>query len=216
MWRLSGWAATMAVALSASIAAENVVAQDSLSPPASRAPAGAAIALVDIGYIFNHCARFKALMEELKRDIERFTADARAERNAIAQLGERLQQYRSGTPDYQALDAEIAKRQAEFTAKYQLRSREFARREARIGHDVYGEIRDVTDDYMRRHNIDVVLRFNGNPVEPEQLDSVREFITRPVVSYRRDLDITPAILEYLNRSSPEQAAPAQPSKEPYR
>jgi hypothetical protein len=51
------------------------------------------------------------------------------------------------------------------------------------------------------------LRFNGNAPEPEQIDSVRDFIGRPVVSYRTDLDITPAILQYVNRQAPNRAAP---------
>ena len=216
MSRLCGWAAAIATALSACVAAESVVAQDSSPPPAARAPAGPTVALLDVGYVFKNCTHFKAMMDEMKRDLERFKSDAQAQKNSIVQLGERLQEFRSGTADYQALDAEIAKRQAEFTATFQLRNREFARREAKIWHDVYKEICDAANDYMQQHNIDIVLRFNGDPVDPEQIDSVREFVGRSVVSYRTDLDITPAILQYVNRSASNRPAPGQQPKESFR
>jgi Skp family chaperone for outer membrane proteins len=216
MSRLLGWSVVITFVLTGCIAAENAAAQDSSPPPSARSPAGPAVALLDVGYIFNNCTRFKALMEELKADLERTRAEAKVQRNEIAQLSERLQQFRSGTPDYEALDAEIAKRQAEFTAKLQLRNRDFGRRQAKIYLDIYKEICNATNDYVERRNIDIVLQFNGNPVDPEQPESVREYIGRTVVSYRNDLDITPAILQYINRPSQNRAAPGQSPRTPPR
>jgi Skp family chaperone for outer membrane proteins len=215
MSRLHGWALMLTIALAQCGTVGIAVAQQS-PPPTARPTAGPTVALIDIGYIFNNYTRFKSSMAEVKTDIERLKADAQTQKDELNRLGQRLQQYRSGTPEYEAIDAEIAKRQAELTAKFQLRNRDIARRQAKILLDVYKEITEATNDYMQRHNIDIVLRFNGDPVEPEQPDSVREFITRPVVSYRTDLDITPAILQYLNRAAPSQPTPDRQQGGPYR
>jgi hypothetical protein len=64
---------------------------------------------------------------------------------------------------------------------------------------------------VQQRGIDMVLRFNGSPVDPEQINSVREFINRPVISYRSDLDITKPILEDLNRAG-ARAAPVAPPR----
>jgi Skp family chaperone for outer membrane proteins len=216
MSRFYGWALALTIALSGCLVAERVMAQNPPPSPVSRAPAGPTVALVDIGYIFKNSQRFKTMMEELKADVERIKAESKAQRAEINELGDRLRQYRNGTPDYQALEGEIAKRQAQFTATSQLRGRDIARREAKIWLDVYREICDATNDYMQRNNIDMVMRFNGDPVDPEEPDSVREFLARSVISHRSELDITPAILQSMNRGGVNRPVPGGQQGGPYR
>jgi Skp family chaperone for outer membrane proteins len=212
MSRLYDWTAKIVTVLSVSIAAQSVLAQDAPPPRVTRATAGPTIALLDVAYIFKYHTRFKAMMAEWKRECERAETETRTQKNAIVQLGERLQEYRSDSPEYKELEARFLKRQADFTAKLQLRKRDLARREAKIWCGVYKEICDATNYYMQQHDVGVVLRFSGEPVDPDQVDSVRDLILRPVVAYRSDLDITPAILRDLNRPDPNQAVPAQQLK----
>jgi Skp family chaperone for outer membrane proteins len=216
MSRLHGWALTLAIALSGWAVAQKTEAQQAGPTPGTRATPGPTVALLDVGSLFKNSQRHKAMREELKGDIERLKADSQTQKAEIAQLGERLRQLRNGTPDYQDLEAEIAKRQAAYTATFQLRSRDLARKEAKMLLDVYAEICDATNDYMRRNNIDVVLRFNSSNVDPDDPDMVREFITRPIVSYRTDLDITPAIVKYLDRPNSNHPVPGGQQGGPYR
>jgi Skp family chaperone for outer membrane proteins len=189
---------TVIAVLSMAIVAGVVVAQSQPSPGA-RAGSGPVVALLDVGYIIKNHARFNEMVNAYKSELERTEAEARTEKEAVVRLGERLREYRSGSPDYVSLESEIAKRQADFTAKFQLKKRDFARKEAKIWIDVYKEISDAADFYVQQRGIDMVLRFNGNPVDPEQLESVQEYMSRQVISYRRELDITPAVLEDINR-----------------
>jgi len=167
-------------------------------PMAGRVAQGGNIALIDVKYIFEKHARFKMMMDDLKADVERAEAQVQAEREAIKKLTERLENFR-GTPEYKAMEEEVAKRQSDLTVQIQLQRKEFLQREARIYYNVYQEILQELSYYCPRHGIDIVLRFSGDPVDVERPDSVLGYINRPVVWYGKDQDITGVILESLNR-----------------
>ena len=60
-------------------------------------------------------------------------ASSRDERLAAGKaLREKLNNYRAGTPDYNDLEAKIAKDSAELNVRYQLQKKEFAKIEAKI------------------------------------------------------------------------------------
>jgi Skp family chaperone for outer membrane proteins len=175
-------------------------------------PAGS-IVLLDISYIFENLPRFKQMMNEMKTDVDSAEQGVKKDRDAIKQLADRLEGYK-GTADYKALEEEIAKRNADLAVRIQLQKKEFLQREARIYHNVYKEITQEVDYYCQQNNIDVVLRFNGDPVDVDRPDSVLAFINRPVVSYAKDRDVTPIILDRLVKRSPAAttANPAMPGQ----
>jgi Skp family chaperone for outer membrane proteins len=186
------------------------------------APGGRAatpnIALLDVGYLFKNHVRFNGMREDLKRDLAAFQESVKVEKAKIEQLAARLQDYRRGTPDYKSLEEEISQRRVELAAKFELQGREFTRREARIYHNVYQEITDATNHYIQQRGIDMVLRFSGDPVDPEQPDSVLASLNKPVVAYQGGVDITPAILQELNRTKPgprSVSANARPPTVPF-
>ncbi|MCE5301709.1 MAG: OmpH family outer membrane protein [Planctomycetaceae bacterium] len=195
------WAAPLAVVLSLCGLVSPVAAQN-------RPAAGPNVALLDVSYIFKNHARFKAMMEEMKADVERAEVQVKGERDTINKLVERLQEIHKGTPDYKQMEQEIAKRQADLAVRVNLQKNEFVQREAKIYYTVYQEISQATDYYARQNGIDMVLRFNGDPVDTEQPQSVLAHINKPVVWYQKQLDITPAVLQELNRNAinPGQAA----------
>ena len=195
------WAVPAVAVLSLSVFVSSVLAQAPARPAA-----GPNVALLDVSYIFKNHARFKGKMEEMKADVERAEAQVKKERETIIKLAEDLQRFHKGTPDYKALEEELAKRQADLSVQVQLTKNEFLQREAKIYHNVYQEIWQATDYYCKQNGIDMVLRFNGDPVDVERPDSVLSFINKPVVWYQKNLDITPAILADLNRTAPAPAA----------
>ena len=98
----------------------------------------------------------------------------------------------------------------------ELEGKDFKRREAGIYYSVYREICDATNSYAQQHGIDIVLQFSGATVDSEQLESVGKFIARPVVAHRNDIDITPAILQSVNRGEPNATSRVQPPQGPPR
>ena len=87
-----------------------------------------------------------------------------------------------------------------------MQKQEFLQREARIYHDVYQEIWQASDYVCRQYKFDMVLRFNGEPVDIERPDSVLTWINKPVVWYDTRQDITDAVLAVVNRTPMNPAA----------
>ncbi len=192
------------------------------SPAAAQAPSrpvGPSVALLDVSYIFKNHARFKSMMQDMKADVERAEGQVRSERDAIGKLAERLNEFRKGSVEYKQLETELTKRQADLSVQVTLQKNEFLQREATIYHNVYEEILQATDYYSQQNGISMVVRFNGDPVDVQRPDSVLAHINQQVVWYQKNMDITPAILQELNRNAvnpgPARAAPTRPATVPF-
>jgi hypothetical protein len=64
--------------------------------------------------------------------------------------------------------------------------------------------------YAQQHSIGLVLRFNGDKVDPNRRESVLRAINDPIV-HQNNIDITPDSLALLNRgggASQDGVAPA--------
>jgi Skp family chaperone for outer membrane proteins len=210
-----GWAVLAAV-LSLSFLVSAAVAQGPAGvPPAQPAPpsAGTRIAVLNVPEIFKKHDRFKAWMEELKRDVQAAENLVRDERKKIGDLEERLQEFQKGTQAYNDMSEDITKRKADLTVKVQIQGKQFQQRQAKIYYSVYQEILSATQYFCQQHAIDLVLQIKGDAVDPDQGESVLALIQRQVVWQDR-LDITDAILRELNKASinpPREAArPASP------
>ncbi len=193
--------------------AQGAPPRQGVSPQAVSAPN---IVLLDISYIFKNHPRFKAMMDEMKSDVERTESDVNRERDTIRKLVEQLDTFHKGSQDYKAMEEEIARKQADLTVKVQLQRTQFLEREAKIYHTVYQEIEQEVNYYCSSKGIDMVLRFNGDPVDVNKPDSVLSYINKPVVWYDKNRDITPIILDSLAKRSGVPAAGTQIGRPPVR
>lgn len=163
------------------------------------APSRPVVALVDVSYIFKNHHRFKASMNAMKAEVERAEAEVKKDREAILRLNEQLQGFRKGTPDYNAIDEDLTRRRTELGVRIQKQKKEFLQREATIYYNVYQEILREVDSYCAANGITMVLRFSGEAADVENPESVLAYINKPVVWYQKNTDITPYILDRLNR-----------------
>lgn len=203
MNRSLAWA-VLAAYLSLCAFGSQAIAQGQLpqgQPPAVQPAAGPRIALIDVNRIFKNHVRFEGMMNDMKAAVQEAETWVQGERKEINQRVERLQGYNKGTVEYKSLEEEIARRQADLEIKVRRQRSEFLQREAKIYYTVYQEIWQATDYFARQYKIDIVLRFNGEEVNPNLPDSVLTGINKPVVWYDRGLDITDAILAELNRTA---------------
>jgi Skp family chaperone for outer membrane proteins len=159
------------------------------------------IALIDVGVIFKNHSRFKAFMADLQADAERAEAQIKKEKDTIRGLAERLNDYRSGTPEYKDLEEQIAKRQADLSVQVQLQRKEFLGREAKVYNMIYQEIWQEVNAYAAANGIAAVFKFNSEQPDPEKPEEVIRDLNKPVLWSASNLDITPVILESLNRRS---------------
>jgi Skp family chaperone for outer membrane proteins len=196
----------MALALAAALTTPGLLEAQQAAPPTAQGvlnPAGANaskynIAVVDISYIFKKHERFKTTMEQMKKEMEAIETELKADREKIAQQEQQRNQYNAGSAEYKKMDEDIARQMAEFNLKMGKLRKEFMEREAKVYYQTYLEIVDAVKYYCKRQNIGLVLRFNGEPVDPNRRDEVLREINKPVV-LQDQIDITPDVLALLNR-----------------
>ena len=156
------------------------------------------VAVVDISYVFKKHDRFIATMESMKTEMESAEAEMKAERANIGQLEERRNNYNAGSAEYKQLDEELARQMAEFNLKMTRLHKSFVERQAKLYFQTYLEVSDAVKYYATQHNIGVVIRFNGEPTDPNRREDVMREINKAVV-FQNQVDITPDIISILNR-----------------
>jgi Skp family chaperone for outer membrane proteins len=215
----------ISILLAASIVPDAMLFAQNVAPQAQAPVSPSAnvsrysMAVVDIGYIFKEHKRFKMERDAMKRDVEAAESALREEAQKIQKLQERLEQLKPGTPDFKSLDEELAKQKADFNLRATKQKKEFLDREASIYYKTHLEVDEAVAQFAQRHNIGLVLRFNGDKPDPNIREDVLRAINRPVV-YQNNIDITPDILQHLNRipgvarQVPGPGRPAVPNRAP--
>jgi Skp family chaperone for outer membrane proteins len=159
------------------------------------------IAVVDISYIFKNHKRFKTAMDSMKKEMEGIEGELKGDREKIAALEQERNTFGAGTAEYKQRDEEVARQMAEFNLKMGKLRKDFLEREAKVYYQTYLEVVDAVKYYAKRQQIGLVLRFNGESVDPNRRDDVLREINKPVV-VQDQIDITPDILALLNRDQP--------------
>jgi Skp family chaperone for outer membrane proteins len=200
------------VAVAASLSAAAVLAQQPAVPRSGGTAAGH-VAVIDVGYIFKNHTRFKAAMDKMKDEVLAAENGLKAERDRINGLMEQLKGFNVGTPEYRRLEGDIAKAQGDFSVNAQLQKKDFMDREAKVYMQVYAEVEQAVAQFARQHGIAVVHRFDGEPVDNSDRNRILGNITKPIVFFDTQIDITPDILRMLNGGA---AVAGQPQGQPVR
>ena len=183
------------------------------APPPAAAPTGTSVVVIDVAYIFKNHVRFNARMNDIKKDVEAYDAQIRTEQQQLQTKMEGLKSFSPSSPEYRNLEAELARADADLRVKAGLKKKEFLEREARVYYDVYKEIESTVAVFCQRYSIDLVLRFNGEDMKPDDRNSVLQGVNKAVV-FQRGRDITSSILQALNAGAtqpPTQPAGPQPT-----
>jgi Skp family chaperone for outer membrane proteins len=166
------------------------------------------VAVVDIPYIFKNYNRFRATSEAMKKEMETIDASVKAERQSIAAAEQERNKFNVGTAEYKKADEELARMMAEFQLKTSKLQKDFMERQAKLYYQTYLEVVAAVKAFATSHNIVLVLRFNGEPVDPNKREDVMRDINKQVV-VQNSIDITPDVLTLLNRDGQQvQQRPA--------
>lgn len=169
------------------------------------------IAVVDISAIFKRHTRFKTTMDNMKKEMEAIETELKADREKITQAEQHRNTFSPGAAEYKKADEEVARMMAEFNLKMGRLRKEFLEQEAKVYYQTYLEVVDAVNYYAKRQNIGLVLRFNGEPIDPNRRDDVLREINKPVVM-QDQIDITGDVLMLLNRDQTQQAV--RPTTQP--
>jgi len=159
---------------------------------------GPVVAILDLTYIFKNHTRFQQMSGDMRREVEAAENSLKSDRESYQQLTQKLEQYKRGTPEYRALEEELAKRAAELNLQVNIQKKNFLEQEAKIYYTVYQEVIDCVKYHCDTTGVSLVLRFNGDPIDRNDPQEVLKELNKSVIYYNRSIDITPVILEKLN------------------
>jgi Skp family chaperone for outer membrane proteins len=175
--------------------------------PYGAPPAAPSIVLLDVTALFKAHPRYRGMMNDLKADIERAEAQVREESAKLKKLAEQLQEsYRPGTPEYKSEEENLLRRQNELSIRVKLQQKEFLLRESKVHYNVYLEIIKEVQHFCQQNNITMVLRYNGEKVDPEKPEDIARLLNQPVV-YHRGIDITQQIQAQIARRADPAPGP---------
>jgi Skp family chaperone for outer membrane proteins len=197
---------------------------DAQPPPATRPaapPAGAAagatatapsahhgIAVIDVTYILEHYSRLKQAMEVYKRDAQAAEDVLKKERDEIQKKAEALKTRKPGTDEFKRLEEEVTKAESDWKLKVAAQRRDFAERESKNYLRAYQELAAAVKVYAQRNGIQLVLRFNGAPIDPNNREMVQMEVFKMVMYFDKGIDITDPVLAEMNRAAAIAAPPA--------
>jgi Skp family chaperone for outer membrane proteins len=161
------------------------------------------IAVVDISYIFKKHNRHQATIESMKAEMTSTEAELKADSEKIRQMEEQRNTFNVGSKEYKDLDEELARGIADFKLKMDRLRKGFMEREAKMYYQAYLEVNDAIKYYAQRHDIGLVIRYNGDKVDANRREDVLREINKTVV-YQNQIDITPDILALINRDAATQ------------
>jgi Skp family chaperone for outer membrane proteins len=174
------------------------------------------IAVVDIAYVFKKHNRFDQEMKALKGRVEAAETDLKRMGDEIKKKQDQLKAYDQqktfapGSPEYKRLEEQILKDTGDFNLKRSLQGKEFMEQEGKLYFKVSLEIDDAVKIIATRNNIALVLKFNGDDVDANDRNDILRNINKPIVYFDKNMDITPFVLQELNRSAPVAGPGGQP------
>lgn len=205
-------AATSLAALLAACAVTDLQAQQAQGPAQGPAhasqspPAHHGVAVIDINYILEKYSRFQQALEAWKRDMEGTGGQLKKEEDAIVKQMESMKSLKPGTKEFKDLEEDITRKKSNLQINASLKEKEFKERAAKLQLAAYQEITEAVKTYADRSGISLVLQFNGAPVDQNNPRAVQGDIQKLVV-YQNGIDITPIILDDLNRRAASTARP---------
>lgn len=174
--------------------------------PSARSPSstGTRVAVIDIAKVLKQHPGLNQAMEVMKQDVQRFDAEFRTRVKEVESLREQTQQYEPGSAEYKSLEGRILKMQADINIEATQKKKAFLEREAHIYHSAYEEIVAEVSSFAEQNGIGLVVRFNSDPIDGDNRQSVLEGVNRDVI-YQRNSNITNHIIDRLIRASTARA-----------
>ena len=143
---------------------------------------GTQVALIDIEYVFKNHARFKQQIEKIKQDVEAFDRELGEERKTLNTIKERRDSFSVGSPEYKRAEEEMARLMAGIQVRSQLKKKEMLEREAKVYFDTFTEVTKEVAKLADQYGIGLVLRFEGQEIDPRDPNSVSAGLRRQIIS----------------------------------
>ena len=191
---------TSKLAILAATAGILLVSQTAHAQPGGN-PMPHKVGLIDMAHIFKHYKKFTDQREDLKKEIERSDATAKAMVADIKKLQDQLKNpmFKSDSPQGKQLRQQLITASAKYQTYRQDEQQRFLTSEAKIYKTVYMEVTKSVATYARYYKYTLVLRWSKEGVDSvSQPKQILSKMNRLVIYSRAGDDITKVILDHLN------------------
>lgn len=166
------------------------------------------VAVVDVAKIFKENAAIRQEVEAIENELKAFQGEITAERERLQQTAAKLKQLKVGTPDYAALEEQLASMDSKLRLKVNRKRQELADAEAKIYYKNYQKIAAAVEKIASYNKIDLVLRYNSEDMQLEKAESVIRGVMKTIVYHSNELDMTPIVMQFLDKMAGTEVAGA--------
>lgn len=159
------------------------------------AASGHRVAVVDVGKIFKEAPAIQSQIASVKEEMEAFDKQLKGKREKLQAEGQKLKQFKSGTPEYIQIEESLANMETQLRLEMGRKRQELANAEARIYYDNYQQIVASVQTVAEYNKLNLVLRYNSEEMDQEQSDSVLRGVMKNVVYHDKSLDITGLVMQ---------------------
>jgi Skp family chaperone for outer membrane proteins len=157
------------------------------------------IAVVDVAYIFKNHAGIKAQVAKVEGDLKAYDGELKEKREQLKRTAEKLKTLTQGSPEYAALEEQFAEMDSKLRLDMARKRKELADAEAKIYFDNYQQIAAGVKFLAGHYKIDLVLRYNSEDMDQANGESVIRGVMKNIVFHDPKLDMTPGVMQYLDK-----------------
>lgn len=185
-----------------------VLAVSSFAPGAAAQDggSGALVTVLDVAMVFKENKNFDTEMKKIKTEAESLKSQIQQQQEAIKAKAMQISQYEAGSSERNEMEATVEQEQAALRTSARQAEAELLNREARVYFDTYTKMKSVVGNLAAKHNIALVIRFDGGSVDPASRPDVIKAVNRSVV-FHKDIDLTNMVIDGMGPRV-AKAAPA--------
>ncbi len=155
------------------------------------------VAVLDVSRVLKQCDRFNDQLAELKREVAGLEEEVRVRQTEGTDLVNKLKDLKRGTPEYDEVEADIARKRADVQLFVAQTRKRMMQAEADLYAEVYTMLEQVVAEYARTNEIHLVLRGNPADEDAKTPQEVLRQVNRGIV-HQSGLDITDDIVKAMN------------------
>jgi len=164
---------------------------------ASSAVAQTKVAVVDVGLIFKNHPTFSKELESLKSEADSFKQETQQLQTKLMDKANVLKNYQPDSPEFRQAETELAQESAALEVQQRSKLRNLMEREAKLHYDTYLQIKGAVATYCEQRSIQLVIRHDSQPMDPEQPTTIMQKVNSKIVYHRANNEITQDIVAMI-------------------
>lgn len=154
------------------------------------------VAVLDVAKVFKENRGFESRMQSIKSTADQLKASIQQKQEAIKQEAGGLKNYEIGSPERNQMEAALEQKQAALRTEARQAEMDLLTKEAKIYYETYQQMQGVLTSLSSEFGISLVLRFDGEEIDPTNRGEVIKGVNRAIV-YQQGLDLTSMVIKKM-------------------